>query len=196
MVDTDLVFVLDTSGSIRARNFQQVRSFVYNFSIELLPSMQSQDTMSRSRLGIITFSDTANEYIALNTTFDRHQVIRLIQNLPYHGGNTNTGAGLELMRQQDWREEVSILRVALVFTDGKSNKGDPVEKVSQAVHDHIPPIVVYTLGVGKRVNEDELQTIASRAETSSHIDSFTSQSFDSVTTSYSYQICFSGTNKS
>ena len=188
-MDTDLVFVLDTSGSIEHHNFQQVRNFVYNFTLDLRTS--SDEAMPR--VGIITFNETADEYIALNSTIESiSELLPLIEDLPYYGGYTNTGAGLELMRQQEWRDDVSVIRLAIVFTDGQSNRGVDVETVSQAVHDHIPPIVVFALGVGTGVNDEELQTIASRTETSSHINSFSSRSFASVSTTYSYQICFTG----
>ena len=96
------------------------------------------------------------------------------------------------MRRQEWRNDVSVLRLAIIVSDGESNRGVPVETASQAVHEHFPSIAVYVIGVGGGVNDDELQTIASRTETLSHLDSFSSSAFASVIESYSYQICFTG----
>lgn len=58
-LNTDLVFVLDESGSITERNFQEVKTFVHNFTKNLL----ADNTINK--VGIITFSNTAIEHIAL-----------------------------------------------------------------------------------------------------------------------------------
>ena len=186
------MFVLDGSGSINVRNFEQVRRFVYNFSLEIIPRLSSQGIISSSRVGITTFNETARQYIALNSTHEQSDLLHLIQDIPYFGGFTDTGAGLELMRRQEWRDDISVLRLAIVVSDGESNRGVPVEIASQAVHDHVPSIVVYAIGVGGGVDKEELQAIASRADTLSYLDSFSSSAFASVTESYSYQICFQG----
>ena len=186
------MYVLDESGSIGARDFSQVRDFVYNFSHSLL-----QDS-TQSRIGVITFDNSAVVHIELNNSLGRDELLRQIAALPYDGGGTNTSFGLDLMRQQPWRDEVSVIRIAIVLTDGESNSREDTVVAARAVHDHIPTIAVYAIGVGDGINEAndyELRSvIASRPETYSHLDSFSTSEFTSVAASYSYQICFTGTN--
>lgn len=188
-MNTDLVFVLDESGSITAENFQQVRNFVYNFSRDLLTE---SDSSTNNRIGVITFDNEAVEHIALNSSIGRHDLLEQISDLPYDGGGTDTADGLELMLQQSWRNDISVLRLAIVITDGRSNR--PMETVlaAEAVHNHTPPIAVYAIGVGQKIDQVELLTIASRNETYSHLDSFAADLLDSVRAGYSYQICFTG----
>ena len=188
-MDTDLVFVLDESGSIGAEDFQQVRNFVYNFSRDLLIN---GETSSDNRIGIITFDNEAVERIALNSSVGRQDLLEEISDLPYDGGGTDTADGLELMLQQAWRNDISVLRLAIIITDGMSNR--PIETVfaAEAVHNHTLPIAVYAIGVGQNINQEELRTIASRNETYSHLDSFAANLLDSVRAGYSYQICFTG----
>ena len=119
-VATDLVFLLDESGSIGMANFQQVKSFAYNFTSELLPDT-TNTSKTASRVGIITFSSGVMEHIALNSSIGRNELLRQISQLPYQGELTNTAAGLEVMREQSWRNEVSVIRLAIVVTDGRSN---------------------------------------------------------------------------
>ena len=172
-----MVFVLDESGSIGTENFQQVKNFVYNFSRELLTAEMSTNN---SRVGVIVFAFQANERIPLNSSLSSEMVLRKIAALPYNGGGTNTAAALELMRQQAWRDEISVLRLAIVITDGMSNYQTQTLLAAQAVHNHTPPIAVYAIGVGGKLNETELVAIASRPETYSHLDSFASSSLHSV----------------
>ena len=182
------MYVLDESGSIGARDFSQVRNFVYNFSRELL------QVNTASRVGVITFDSSAMVHIELNNSLGRDELLSQIADLPYNGGGTNTALGLELMRQQPWRDQVSVIRIAIVITDGRSNSRSATEIAAQAVHNHIPSIAVYAIGVGGGIDEYELRSvIASRPETYSHLDSFSTSSFTSVAASYSYQICFTGT---
>ena len=65
-VDTDLVFVLDESGSITEPNFMTVKNFAYNFTSELLTTdsdsdMQMTRRTTGSRVGVITFDSDATE---------------------------------------------------------------------------------------------------------------------------------------
>lgn len=185
------MFVLDESGSVRFTNFQQVKNFVYNFTRELLVTGDDMSVNS-DRVGVITFDSGVTEQIALNSSLSSSEVLRRISELPFDGGGTNTAAALELMREQSWREEISVLRLAIVITDGRSNDQMATISAAQAVHAHTPPIAVYAIGVGNNLDETELETIASRQQTYSHLDSFSSRSFHSVGVSYSYQICFTG----
>ena len=162
---------------------------MFNFSRELLTAEMSTNN---SRVGVIVFASRANERIPLNSSLSNEEVLRQIAALPYNSGGTNTAAALNLMREQAWRGEISVLRLAIVITDGRSNNQMQTLLAAQAVHNHTPPIAAYAIGVGSNLDETELQAIASRPETYSHLDSFASSSLHSVGVSYSYQICFTG----
>ena len=161
---------------------------MYNFTRQLLTDM----TTNGSRVGVITFNNNAVDHIPLNSTTGFETLLHQINTLPYRMGGTNTADGLELMRQQPWREGISILRLAIVLTDGRSNDQTATILAAEAVHNHTPPIAVYAIGVGQGIDMNELIAIASRPETYSHLDSFASSMLESTRASYSYQICFTG----
>ena len=165
-LNTDLVFVLDESGSIGREDFQRVKTFVYNFTQNLLMGM------SVNRVGVITFSSIEVEHIALNSSITKEAVLQMIRNLSYTGGGTNTALGLETMRRQDWRNDVSVLRLAVVVTDGISNSRSATLMAAERVHNHTSPILVYAIGVGENTDEDELKAIASGEQFLTHLDSF------------------------
>lgn len=187
-VDTDLVFLLDESGSIGLPNFQQVKSFVYNFTSDLLPNT----TRSGSRVGIITFSSGVTEHIALDSSVGRSELLQQISQLPYQGRGTNTAAELEVIREQSWRNEVSVIRLVIVVTDGQSNSPSQTKHAAHIVYNNIPFIAVYAIGVRGGISETELRIIASQPETFSHLNSFASSSLTSVAQGYANQICFTG----
>lgn len=185
-LDIDLVFVLDESGSIGDTNSKNVKVFVHNFTQTLLRST------TVNRVGIITFSSREQLHISLNSNIKKSELLANITNLPYgSGGSTETALGLELMRRQEWREEISVLRLAIVVTDGRSSNASATLAAAQAVHDHEPPIVVYAIGVGNDIDQEELQKIAS-GEEFTYLDSFDENLLDSTGDSISYQICFIG----
>ena len=94
------------------------------------------------------------------------------------------------MAGQSWRVEISVLRLAIVISDGESNDPSRTVKATKAVHAHSPQIVVYAIGIGKSINETELRLISSGPQAYSHIDSLSSGLLNSVGESYSYQICY------
>ena len=179
--------MLDESGSIGNDNFENVKVFVHNFTSNLLT-----DVTAVNRVGVITFSNRGQVYIALNSTTKNDELLDNISNLPYNEGNTETALGLELMRQQEWRNEISVLRLAIVLTDGRSSNRTATLDAARAVHDHEPPIVVYAIGVGGNTDQDELRAISSGIEFVTHLSSFDADVLDSTRDGYTYQICFNG----
>ena len=178
--------MLDESGSIGDDNFQSIKSFAYNFTSNLLSDKTA------NRVGVITFSSTARVYIALNNTIKVNTLLENIINLPYNGGSTNTASALELMRQQEWRNETSVFRLAIVLTDGESNNKGATLNATMEVHDHEPPIVVYAIGVGASIDQDELLEIASGVDLLTNLGSFDENVLDSIRDGYTYQLCFTG----
>ena len=93
------------------------------------------------------------------------------------------------MREQEWRTDISVLRLAIVLTDGVSNNKEHTKMAARMVHDHEPDILVFAIGVGN-VNLGELMEIASgdSSQYLVHLDSFDPDALDSVCEGYSYQI--------
>ena len=153
----DLVFVLDSSGSIGDTNFQTIRNFVNTFvsTLEIGPT--------RSQVGVIVFNYNAQVQFNLNTYSDRTSLMSAVNNIPYSGGGTNTADALYLLASQGFvgarPEEEGVPRVAIVVTDGMSNDADDTARAAEALRQN-KLITTYAVGI-VGANIAELNTIAS-----------------------------------
>ena len=156
----DVVFVIDTSGSIRADHFQLIRNFTANVTMELINRFPS------SAVGVILFNNSAHIEFNLTAHTNLSSLLSAINELPYNGGGTDTAEALSLLLDTVQNGELGLrnnsLNSAIVITDGRSS--DPLATRS-AVNDlHASKIFdVYSVGVGGADNT-ELQRTASSPE--------------------------------
>ena len=153
----DVVFVIDTSGSIGSSRFQLIREFTANLTIELINSSPN------SAVGVILFASSAYIRFNLQTYTSLNTLLTAIDNLPYSGGGTDTAEALTLLLTAaqngvlDFRNDST--KVAIVITDGRSSSRSAT--LSAAVALHASNIFdVYAVGVGG-ANLNELEAIAS-----------------------------------
>ena len=156
----DLVFVLDTSGSINSARFQLIREFTEKLSMLLDIGTQ------KSLIGVILFSSSAlvhfpvTQYISASTLLPA-----LNPGLPYSGGSTNTVAALNLLITAGQDGGALDLRsayvpIAIVVTDGISNSQSATLSAASALHASNRYNQVYAVGVGG-ADPTELNAIAS-----------------------------------
>ena len=88
----DIVFVVDTSGSIGRPNFERIKEFIK--SVVLTFDVDSRYT----RVGLIEFSTTPRIEFKLNEKTNITDLLEAISNITYSGGGTSTSDALELMR--------------------------------------------------------------------------------------------------
>lgn len=92
----DIVFILDSSGSIQdnappgVNNWQSILDVVINFV------SASKIAINGVHVGLVTFSNSAMKIFDLNTYMDASLMIKAINATPYDGGNTNTYSGLQV----------------------------------------------------------------------------------------------------
>ena len=97
----DVVFLLDHSGSITDNNPKNgswdnwvlVKDFVVAMVKELVIGRDN------THVGVATFGNLALSRLDLNDLYDSNNIIRRIQSIPAGNDNTNTYAGLKLMRE-------------------------------------------------------------------------------------------------
>ncbi|WP_185749101.1 vWA domain-containing protein [Humibacillus xanthopallidus] len=149
---TDLVLVLDESGSISPTDFTTLKSFANDVVTEVANAgLFAQG----GRVGVVSFASSqeliiglSNNQIAVNTA---------ITNNPQSGGTTCISCGLN--------EAASILphaagrnQVVIVITDGNANGGDPTSAAATALQSEAE---VFAVGVGSGINQTTLNIIAS-----------------------------------
>ena len=189
------MFVLDSSGSVGERNFDLTKEFAAN--VTRIFAIGPQDT----QVGAIAFSGFANISFLLNTFGNQTGVLRGIQEIHYFdipgNGNpsTNTADALTALRQTVFTveagarsESAAIPRVAVVVTDGQSNVNQS-QTIPSAQAVHADGITVFSIGVGERINMDELNAIASRPDLVALLSDFNVEEFQSLQRTLSIEAC-------
>ena len=184
--------MLDASGSVGRYTFNSV---VKQFIIDFISNFQvgPNDT----QVGVVVFSGSAWVEFFLNSYSTRSEVENAVQNMHYPGGSTNTAYGLYKLIQEGYTvnhgarlSSDSILRLAVVITDGVSNNYQRTLEAAAAVHHVKPPIIVYAVGVTGNINFDELKAIASNQNFVSTISSF--DSLKDIQEQQTYDLCNRG----
>ena len=188
----DLVFVLDSSGSVGRTNFASVRNFVADVTntFEIAPE--------ETRVAVITFSGMARTVFQLNTHSNRSSLLRGIQDIPFMddpGPSTNTADALDLLRTNAFTPEsgvrdpgLAIPRVAIVVTDGQSNINSD-QTIPNAQAAHAARVAVFAVGVGGSVDLGELNGIASDLSFVALLTDFDTQELLGLQRLLSFEAC-------
>ena len=187
IVGVEMVFVMDESGSIGEENFQMMKEFAIEITktFEIAPD--------RTQVGWISFDDTARVIFDLSAHGDSTSLHSAIRSAPYGEGLTNIGDGLILLSGMfSSRDAFDIPKVAIVVTDGQSNRGNTSEAVARLRKD----INIFVVGVGDNVNEVELQLVASAGVTTDnlehlyYIEGFIDEELDTLRETIKARACF------
>ena len=154
----DIVFVLDYSGSIGRRKFAAIRDFVSSFILDM-------DVGGGTRVGAVVFSDNEHREFHLNEYDDRGDAADAVLSIGYSGGRTNTGSAIKEMREKMFTaargDRENVTNIAIVLTDGGTNTPDKVEVLEEVYEAKKAGIHFIIVGVGKWVDEYELNAMAS-----------------------------------
>jgi len=157
----DVCFVIDDSGSIREddpRNWRRLRDFMKVTVRRLMIGL------TRTRIGIVLFSNGAFPYMKLYETQDEPTLLRRIDELPYRGGNTNTSGGLYVMNHvifTPWNgDRPDVMNIAIVITDGQSTR-DKNLTGPYAKDARDSGVKMITIGITDKINMTELKKVAS-----------------------------------
>ena len=181
----DVVFVIDTSGSIGSTRFQLIREFTANITTELINSSPN------SAVGVILFASSAYIRFNLQTYTSLNALLSAIDNLPYSGGGTDTAEALTLLLTTAQNGTLGLrndsLNTAIVITDGHSNNHSATLSAAAALHaSNI--FDVYAIGVGG-ADFTELAVIASSSEFVLNESSFSDSGFQQLQGKLLPQLC-------
>ena len=122
----DVVFVVDSSGSIRDTNPADGAydnwTLLLDFIIDLLRQLNVGP--SGTHVGLVAYSNYAVNEFFLNTYSNLNDVEQAVRRTNYISGFTNTSGGLRLMYEQfsfQHGDRPNIPNIAIVITDGNSN---------------------------------------------------------------------------
>ncbi|KAM6259040.1 collagen alpha-3(VI) chain isoform 6-T6 [Spheniscus humboldti] len=152
----DIIFLVDSSWSIGKEHFQLVREFLYDV-------VKALDVGGNDfRFALVQFSGNPHTEFQLNTYPSTRDVLSHIANMPYMGGGTKTGKGLEylienhLTKAAGSRASEGVPQVIIVLTDGRSQ--DDVALPSSVLKS--ARVNMFAVGVQDAV-EGELKEIVS-----------------------------------
>ena len=133
----DMMFVMDTSSSLRSTDPKDFRSAG---AIGLVKNLSPKSDI---KIGVVSFDNKVDFVQSL--TSDRDEVVQALRDLP-RSGSTNLAAGIlaalaELV--QNGRPDAS--RVMMLFTDGKSNRSKALGAMQEA---QVYSVAIQTLLLG------------------------------------------------
>lgn len=152
----DIVFILDSSGSVGSENFQKTKEFfktmVGGFQIG------SQNV----RMASVTFSTSIHDTFQFGSFNSAYSLQQRINTIPYDSGGTNTHLALKYARERSFSYARSgISKIAVVITDGQSNSRS--ETLDEASRLRNSGVIIFSVGVGSGVDRSELEGMASKS---------------------------------
>ena len=172
MQKVDLVFVVDSSGSIGSDNFKNIVRFL----MRIVERFNVGPTTTH--IGLVRYSTTAFVRIRLGSYPFKSSILGVIGGLSFEtSGLTNIPDAIRLATAELMGplSRSDAKKLMIVITDGVSNRGGPLDTPSQAAKD--AGIEIYVFGIGRSVSESQLETIASEP-TNLHV--FRPQNFSFV----------------
>ena len=170
----DVTFLLDSSDNVGKDNHQKQLQFV-------------KDTMSKMNIGqnkvqasVVTYGAGVSNQFYLNQYLNNSGVQNAITNIPFKGGSTHHpgdairyATGTSFSPLHGGRSAAP--HVAIVVTNGPSGAIDMTKLEAQTARDN--GVILYAVGVGNGVDQNELQAIASDPD-SRHL--FKAQNYDAL----------------
>ncbi len=160
----DIVFIVDSSGSIRRSNtpavdnWQLVKSFLIAV-VNFLPVEKE-----KVRIGLVLYSKSAENVFYLNTYNSQELMTMEIENLKYLDGFTNTSGAIRMMQFEqfvrDQGDRPDVQNIAIILTDGESNI-DQDKDISDAEIAIQAGITIFGLGVTTSISEQKIKAISS-----------------------------------
>ncbi|XP_065643580.1 uncharacterized protein LOC100214647 isoform X2 [Hydra vulgaris] len=180
-IPTDIAFALDASASFYEEGFQQEKDFVKSVidKIEL--------SSSGVRVGVLTYSDEAKIRIRFDYSFDKEDVKKAIDNIPYDSMGTRIDLGLEAAKELFLEKSGgrgSSKKVLILLTDGQQtyipDAKDPVDYAKELAEYGVD---IFAIGIGDEINKVDLEDLISKPQ---HI--FLSDDINSLITDLSKDI--------
>uniref|UniRef100_A0A674DTY6 Collagen alpha-1(XXVIII) chain n=1 Tax=Salmo trutta TaxID=8032 RepID=A0A674DTY6_SALTR len=138
----ELVFVIDSSESVGPENFEIIKDFV--------AALVDRVTVGRNatRIGLVLYSLEVKLEFNLARHMTKQDVKQAIRRIPYIGEGTHTGTAIRKATQDAfYSSRKGVSKVAIVITDGQTDKREPV-KLDIAVREaHAANIEMYALGI-------------------------------------------------
>ena len=182
----DLVFVLDSSHSIRGRGlFPRLVEFTVQISSVL------DIGLDRSLVGVIIYSSGSHLIFNLTEHNSSATLLPALKNLTSIRGRTNTDRALRHLRISAKNGEMGLREgrphIAIVFTDGMSNDRKKTIQQANRLHEETD-YQVFAAGIGD-ANTEDLAVIATSPSFVFFAQNFSATAIQQVEQNVSLQLC-------
>ncbi|XP_015282167.1 PREDICTED: LOW QUALITY PROTEIN: collagen alpha-6(VI) chain-like [Gekko japonicus] len=179
----DVVFVIDSSGSIGETNYNLMKDFMIGLV------SKSDVGSDQVQFGALKYSDSPVTLFYLNTYHTKSAIISAIQSDTLLGGNTYTAEALKhsesfFSEAHGSRHRRNVPQALIVITDGESHDAAKLDEVSKRLRAR--DIEIYAVGI-KEAKTDELQTMAGPNKMYYYVDQF--EGLESITKTLSDELC-------
>ncbi|XP_062584741.1 matrilin-2-like [Saccostrea cucullata] len=153
----DIVFILDSSGSVGLGNFEKTKEFfkamVDGFQIG----------SKAVRIGAVPFSTSVHNSFHLTSFYSKPTLKSRISSIPYDSGSTNTAIAIRYARTTSFGAygRNNVPKLAVIITDGQSDDKSSTLSEAQLLRNN--GVIIFSVGVGDGVDESELQGMATKA---------------------------------
>ncbi|XP_012518728.1 PREDICTED: collagen alpha-6(VI) chain [Propithecus coquereli] len=160
----DIMFLVDSSGSIGLENFSKMKTFMKNLV------SKSQIGADRVQIGVVQFSDINKEEFQLNKFTSQSDISNAIDRMAHIGETTLTGSALTFVAQYfspSKGARPNVRKFLILITDGEAQ--DIVKDPAVALRQE--GIIIYSVGVfGSNVTQ--LEEISGRPEMVFYVENF------------------------
>ena len=176
----DLVFVLDSSGSIRDQNVDD-QPDNYDLMLQFMANIVDDLDIgaAATQVGLVRFSDRGELLFRLGEYNTKQALREQILATSYVGSNTNTSGGLYVMYTEAFNaangDRASFPNVAVVITDGFSTF-DNDTTIPNAVIARNRGIQIFSVGITNNINLNELRQMSSQPQLE-NVNYFVSENF-------------------
>ncbi|XP_053323171.1 matrilin-2 isoform X1 [Spea bombifrons] len=153
----DLVFIIDSSRSVRPHDFQKVKEFLITILKFLDISPEA------TRVGLLQYGSTVKNEFSLKTFKRKSDIERAVKRMMHLATGTMTGLALQYAMNIAFSEaegarpsDQYVPRIAMIVTDGRPQ--DPVAEIAAKARNS--GILIFAIGVG-RVDMTTLISIGS-----------------------------------
>ncbi|XP_063309185.1 collagen alpha-6(VI) chain [Pelobates fuscus] len=164
----DIVFVIDSSGSINNDQYQLMKDFVISMV------NKSEVGPQNVQFGALKYSDNPSKLFYLNDFGSKTNIMNAIKSDESMGGNTYTAKALDYSQTfftegKGSRRSSGVPQYLIIITDGESHDHDKLNETSKHLQDQ--GINVFAIGIDK-AKTDELKTMAGTKGKWFLVDSF------------------------
>ncbi|KAI0208075.1 hypothetical protein LSAT2_007248 [Lamellibrachia satsuma] len=164
----DVVFVLDSSGSIGFLNWSVSKQFVIDVMKGLKVSSEG------THVSVVIYSTEVETCFSLTAYYTMDEIEPIVFNLEYMAGVTNTADGIMVMHQilKDQGRGADVATpIGVVITDGASNV-DKTRTIPEAKSAQDDGIQMFAVAIGEDIDMDEINGIASNEDYVFHASNY------------------------